>query len=152
MDLGQQGIEELFQFAVTIEQGGYDFYQRLIQASDDKRVQNELKFLRDEEAQHKAFFLGELKKKGRSEVRLNPDLSLVLETEFIKPLDEFYQAKRISNNQEALRFGIAVEQKTIDFYADLRRQSADPSFLKDLDVIIAEEQKHKQKLNIILAY
>jgi rubrerythrin len=152
MDLGTQSIEELFQFAATIEQGGYDFYARLIQASDNKRVQNELKFLRDEEAQHKAFFLGELMKKGKTEVRLNPGLNMVLETEFIKPLDEFYKANKIGNNQEALRFGVSVEQKTIDFYTALRRQSADPSFLKDLDLIIGEEQKHKQKLNIILAY
>jgi rubrerythrin len=152
MDVSKFQIEELFQFAATIEQGGYDFYGRLIQASDNKRVQNELKYLRDEEAQHKAFFLGELKKKGKAEVKLNPDLNVVLEAEFIKPLDEFYKAKKISNNQEALRFGISVEQKTIDFYTDLLKQSTDPAFQKDLDTVIEEEKKHKRKLNLILAY
>jgi rubrerythrin len=152
MDLGKTSIEELFQFAATIEQGGFDFYSRLIQASDNKRVNNELKFLRDEEAQHRTFFLGELKKKGKSEVAIGPALNAVLEAEFLKPLEEFYQSKQISNNQEALRFGMTVEQKTIDFYGDLRRQSRDPGFLKDLDVIVEQEKKHKQKLNIILAY
>jgi rubrerythrin len=152
MELGKQSIEELFQFAATIEQGGFDFYGRLIQASDNRRVQNELKFLRDEEAQHKAFFLGELKKKGKAEVTINPTLNAVLESEFIKPLDEFYRTKKLSNNQEALRFGITVEQKTIDFYAALSKQSQDTGFQKDLDTIIEEEKKHKQKLNIILAY
>ena len=152
MDLGKTSIEELFQFAATIEQGGLDFYSRLIQASDNKRVNNELKFLRDEEAQHRTFFLGELKKKGKSEVAIGPALNAVLEAEFLKPLEEFYQSKQISNNQEALRFGMTVEQKTIDFYGDLRRQSRDPGFLKDLDVIVEQEKKHKQKLNIILAY
>jgi rubrerythrin len=152
MDLGKTSIEELFQFAATIEQGGFDFYDRFIQASDNKRVSNELKFLRDEEAQHKAFFLGELQKKGKSEVAVSPALNAVLQAEFIKPLEEFYQSKKISNNQEALLFGMTVEQKTIDFYGDLRRQSQDPGFLKDLDAIIEQEKKHKQKLNIILAY
>ncbi len=152
MDLGKTSIEELFQFAATIEQGGFDFYSRLIQASDNKRVANELKFLRDEEAQHRTFFLGELKKKGKSEVAISPALNAVLEAEFLKPLEEFYKSQKISNNQEALRFGITVEQKTIDFYGDLRRQSRDPGLLKDLDVIVEQEKKHKEKLNLILAY
>ncbi len=152
MDLGKTSIEELFQFAATIEQGGFDFYSRLIQASDNKRVNNELKFLRDEEAQHKTFFLSELKKKGKSEVAISPALNAVLEAEFLRPLQEFYQSQKISNNPEALRFGMTVEQKTIDFYGDLRRQARDPGFLKDLDVIVEQEKKHKQKLNIILAY
>lgn len=64
----------------------------------------------------------------------------------------FNLSKKIGNNQEALRFGMTVEQKTIDFYGDLRRQSQDPGFLKDLDAIVEQEKKHKQKLNIILAY
>jgi rubrerythrin len=152
MDLGKTSIEELFQFAATIEQGGFDFYSRLMQASDNKRVNNELKFLRDEEAQHRTFFMSELKKKGKNEVVVSPALNAVLEAEFLKPLEEFYKSQKISNNQEALRFGITVEQKTIDFYGDLRQQSRDPGFLKDLDVIVEQEKKHKQKLNLILAY
>jgi rubrerythrin len=85
-------------------------------------------------------------------VVISPALNAVLEAEFLKPLEEFYQSQKISNNQEALRFGMTVEQKTIDFYGDLRRQSRDPGFLKDLDVIVEQEKKHKQKLNLILAY
>jgi rubrerythrin len=67
-------------------------------------------------------------------------------------MDEFYQAKKISRTDEALRFGAAVEQKTIDFYTDVKKQAKDAGVLKDLDGIIEEEKKHKQKLNIILAY
>ncbi len=152
MDLSKFPIEEVYQFAVAIEQGGFEFYEKLIQASDNTRVKNELKFLRDEEAQHKAFFQGELRKKGRAETALGPGLAGVLQEEFVRPMDEFYRAAKVSNTVEALRFGIALEQKTIDFYGDLRRQAKDPAFLKDLDAIIAEEKKHKQKLNIILAY
>ena len=152
MDLSQFPIEEVYQFAVTIEQSGFDFYNRLIEASDNTRVKNELKFLRDEEAEHKAFFQGELRKKGKGEVALGSGLTGILQDEFLKPMDEFYRAKKIAKAEEALRFGMAVEQKTIDFYADLRRQSKDPGLAKDLDAVIAEEKRHKQKLNIILAY
>jgi rubrerythrin len=152
MDLSKFPIEEVYQFAVTIEQGGFDFYGKLIEASGNPRVKNELKFLRDEEAQHKAFFQGELRKKGGGQTVLNPGLAGILEKEFIQPMEEFYRAGKISRSEEALRFGMTVEQKTIDFYGEIAKQSRDPAFLKDLDAVIAEEKKHKQKLNIILAY
>jgi rubrerythrin len=152
MDLSKFPIEEVYQFAVAIEQGGFEFYEKLIQATDNPRVKNELKFLRDEEAQHKAFFQGELRKKGRAEMALGPGLAAAQEEEFVRPMDQFYREAKVSNTREALRFGIVLEQKTIDFYGDLRRQSKDPAFLKDLDQIVAEEKKHKQKLNIVLAY
>ena len=152
MKLSDFKIEEVFQFAATIEQGGFDFYVTLIAACDNIRVKNELKFLRDEEAQHKAFFLGELKKKGKGEVALSPGLKGVLDAEFVGPMDEFYKAKKIARTDEALRFGAELEQKTIDFYAGLRKQTGDAAFLKDLDAIIEEEKKHKRKLNIIMAY
>ena len=153
MDLSKFGIEEMYQFAVTVEQGGYDFYGKLIDTCENTRVKNELKFLRNEEALHKAFFLGELKKKkSKGEVVLSPGLKGVLDAEFVRPMDEFYAAKKIAHTDEALRFGVALEQKTIDFYGDLRKQTGDAAFLKDLDAIIEEEKKHKQKLNIILAY
>ncbi len=152
MDLSKFPIEEAYQFAVAIEQGGFEFYEKLIQASDNTRVNNELKYLRDEEAQHKAFFQGELRKKGKAEAALSPGLDKVLQEQFVRPMEEFYRAAKVSKTAEALRFGIALEQKTIDFYGDLRRQSKDPAFLRDLEAIVAEEKKHKQKLNIILAY
>ena len=152
MDLSKFPIDEVYQFAVSIEQGGFEFYEKLIQATDNTRVKNELKFLRDEEARHKAFFQEELRKKGRAEAALGSALAGVLQEEFVRPMDDFYRSAKISNTVEALRFGIALEQKTIDFYTDLRRQAKDPAFLKDLDAVIAEEKKHKQKLNIILAY
>lgn len=152
MNLSDFKIEEVFQFASTIEQGGFDFYVTLIAACDNIRVKNELKFLRDEEAQHKAFFLGELKKKGTTEVKLSAGLDRVLQAEFITPMEEFYRDKKIARTVEALRFGAALEQKTIDFYVDLRKQAKDSDFLRDLDAIIEEENKHKQKLNVILTY
>ncbi len=108
MDLSKFRLEELFQFAVAIEQGGFDFYEKLIQASDNPRVKNELKFLRDEEAQHKAFFQGELAKKGKPEATLGPGLAGVLQEEFIRPMEEFYRGAKPGKSAEALRFGIAI--------------------------------------------
>jgi len=152
MDLSRFPIEEAYRLAAAVEQDGCDFYEKLIQASPNTRVKNELKYLRDEEARHKAFFLGELARKGQGPGVLAPGLQEVLQERFLRPMEEFYRGAGVGNSAEALRFGIVLEQKTIDLYGELRRQSTDPAFLKDLDAVIAEEKKHKQRLNLILAY
>jgi rubrerythrin len=131
---------------------GFDFYNRIIEGSDNQRVKNEMAFLRDEEARHKAFFQKQLAGKGSTEKKISPELQKLLDAEFLKPMDELYRTKRIGSNAEALRFGMDIEQKTVDFYTALKEKQNDPAFGKDLDVIIDEERKHKQKLNLILAY
>jgi rubrerythrin len=152
-DLGNYQNEEIFQVAVTIEQGGYDFYSRLIEATDNQRVKNEMKFLRDEERKHRDFFKRQLAQKGVSaNHKISRGLEEILEKEFLKPMKELYSSKKITKNVEALRFGVDLEQKTIDFYSALKEQQDDPEFLRDLDVIIEEEKNHKTQLNIILSY
>jgi rubrerythrin len=152
MDRAQFPIEQMYLIAVAIEQGGFDFYCRLMETCANPRVKNELRFLREEESRHKAFLLGELKKKGLSEATIGAAASAVLQAEFIKPLEEFYAEKKVGDTVAALRFGAAVEQKSIDFYVEFRTQTADTALLVDLDGIIEEERKHMQKLNIILTY
>ena len=41
-DLGEHKPEDIFQMAIAIEQGGYDFYSRIIEAADDPRVKTEI--------------------------------------------------------------------------------------------------------------
>ena len=152
-DLSEFQAEDIYRMAITIEQGGFDFYNKIIDASDNQRVKNEIKFLRDEEARHKAFFQKQLTGKGDSgEKKIDPGLQKLLESEFLQPLDDLYKQKKVGSNAEALRFGMDIEQKTVDFYTALKGKQKDASFGKDLDVIIDEERKHKQKLNIILSY
>ena len=151
-ELSKYRVEDIYRMAITIEQGGYDFYNKIIEATDNQRVKNEMTFLRDEEARHKAFFQKQLSSAGSAGGKVTPELQKLLDAEFIEPLDEMYQSKKIGSNADALRFGIEIEQKTIDFYTALKGKQADPAFGKDLEVIIEEERKHKQKLNIILAY
>lgn len=152
VDLSRFRIEEAYQFAATIEQGGFDFYGKLIDAAASQRVKNELAALRDDEAKHKAFFLGELRKKGAAEVSLSPGLAAFIDSEFVKPMEAFYGKGAVTTNDDALAFGAAVEQKTIDFYGEMRRQSTDAGFQKDLDAIIAEEKRHKHRLEVIRAF
>jgi rubrerythrin len=152
-DLSKFQAEDIYRMAITIEQGGFDFYNKIIDASDNQRVKNEMRFLRDEEGRHKAFFLKQLTDKGAAaDKKIDPGLQKLLDSEFLTPLEDLYKGKKVGNNAEALRFGMDIEQKTVDFYSALKDRQTDAAFGKDLDVIIDEERKHKQKLNIILAY
>jgi rubrerythrin len=151
-DLSKFKIEDVFQMAVTVEQGGYDFYQKIIDQTDNPRVKNEMKYLRDEEAKHKAFFAKSLEAKTGSSKGMSPAVKSLLEKEFLAPMEEMYRSKKIAKNDEALRFGMQLEQKTIDLYEGLKKMQSDPAFLEDLGAVIEEEKKHKAALNLILAY
>lgn len=151
-DLSKFAIEDVFRMAMEVEQGGYDFYQKIIDQTDNPRVKNEMKYLRDEEAKHKAFFEKHLKAKQSSSKKMSADVESLLEKEFLAPMEEMYKSKKIAKNDEALRFGMKLEQKTIDLYEGMQKTQGDPAFLADLGTVIEEEKKHKATLNLILAY
>lgn len=146
-------VEDIYRMAIAVEQSGFDFYSRIVETSNNQRVKNELKFLRDEEVRHKAFFEKQLAAKAAVEDKpVSIDLRKLLETEFLEPMENLYRRKKVKNNVEALRFGMDLEQKTVDFYLALRARQNDEAFRKDLEIIIDEERRHKQKLSILLAH
>jgi rubrerythrin len=145
-------IEDLYEMAAIVEQGGFDFYARLIARATDPRVKSELKFLRDEEAVHKAFFLDQLRARGGApRGSVTAELQSLLEKEFLEPMDSMFTAGRISDNDNTLRFGSAMEQKSIDFYTALKG-SVGSAQRDALMKIIAQEEGHKRKLELIRAY
>ena len=152
-DLSGFQVEDIVRMAIAVEQGGFDFYGRIMEGSDNKRVNNELRFLRDEEARHREFFQARLAAMGAAaDKKLGPKVQKLLDTQFIEPIQELYRSGKIENNAQALGFGMTIEQKTVDFYSALRDSQTDQEFRAELELIIEEERKHRRKLNLILAY
>jgi rubrerythrin len=144
-------VDDLFEMAAVIEQGGYDFYAQLRSRAASPRVQNELAFLRDEEAVHKDFFLRQLRARGRSpRGTISSGLQKILDEVFIQPLQELF-SKGMDDNYTTLGFGLALEQKSIDFYNEMR-SVVEESQKVDLDRIIAEEEEHKKRLGLMRSY
>ncbi len=144
--------EQLFEMAAIIEQGGFDFYARLIARTSNARVMKELKSLRDEEGAHKAFFLDQLRRRGiapRGE--LGPGLRDFLEQEFLAPLNDAYRSRDGTGNDATLAFGALMEQKTIDFYRSLMTGTAMAARSADLERIVEQEEAHRGKLEAIRA-
>jgi rubrerythrin len=145
-------IEDLLEMAAIVAQSGFDFYARLSARADELRVKNELKFLRDEEALHKAFFLEQLRERGgapRGEVA--PALKEKLDREFIGPMDRMFASSDIKDNDKTLRFGEDLEQKSIDLYGGMRKALGE-SQQAALDRIISQEREHCRKLGLIRSY
>jgi rubrerythrin len=153
LDFGDQSAENMYRVAVLVEQGGYDFYAQIAERSDNPRVKNEMIFLRDEEARHKAFFQRQLKSRGfETSTQLSGELQGWLEREFVNPMEQVLNDRDITTNEAALQLGVRLEQKTIDLYEALKAKSTEAGVQEDLQDIIAEEHRHKEKLNLLLAY
>jgi rubrerythrin len=151
-ELAAYPIEDLFEMAAIVEQGGFDFYARLIARATDARVKSELKFLRDEEAVHKAYFLDQLRSRGGApRGSVTPPLQALLDSEFLEPLDTLFTSGNVTDTDKTLRFGSALEQKSIDFYTALK-ESVESAQLETLQKIIAQEEDHKRKLEVIRTF
>ena len=148
--LGGVSADDLFEMAAMVEQGGFDFYARLTARSIDPRVRNELKFLRDEEAMHKSWFLGQLRARGGApRGALAPALLRDLNEEFLAPLEEVLQPGGGDvDTARALRMGSELEQKSIDFYAAMQ-EVLEPGLRAELGRIMMEEETHRRKLEAI---
>ncbi len=145
-------VEELLEMAAVVEQSGFDFYARLSARADELRVKNELKFLRDEEALHKAFFLEQLRGLGGAPSgHVDSALQEILRREFIEPMDRMFASSDIRDNDKTLAFGEQLEKKAIDFYGRMRPALA-AAQQAQLDRIIAQEEEHRRKLGLIRSY
>jgi rubrerythrin len=151
-NLGASNAEDIFEVAAIVEQGGFDFYDRLQAVATNPRVKKELEFLRDEEAAHEAFFLEQLRLLGRSpRGTVAPELQGVLDREFILPLQNMFASFGVGDNFKTLGFGLKLEQKSIDLYAEMRSIVKEPQ-RAGLDRIIAEEEGHRRRLQLMRAY
>jgi rubrerythrin len=150
-NLADVNAADLFQMAVAIEQGGFDFYEGLRSGQTDPRLKKEFEFLRDEEAKHKELFLSFLH--ATSTTRSNPPtrLQALVQREFIDPLSKMLQSSRIETNYETITFGQELEKKSIAFYKALLL-SVEPPRRADVERILAEEQRHLEQLQLLRAH
>jgi rubrerythrin len=149
-DLSTFSIDDAYKIAVVLEEEGYQFYNKIIEATDNARVKNEVKFLRDEEVRHKNFFQKQVKDKGSA--RDDEKLRTFIQKEFIDPTAEYFDGDKIAVPSDALRFGAILEQKSIAFYKGMKDQESGEESIAEIDKIIEEEQKHLKKIYIILSY
>ncbi len=149
---GSTGKAEIYRLAVKLEEESYRFYEELLNATPDRGIQNEVRFLRDEEVQHKAFFEELLQAAGPAdEAPRGLDLKKA-EQEFLLPMKQQRDAKTLASRSEALRLGSQFERGAIQFYEQIKKGETDAEVIRGLDDVLEEEKRHLKKLNVILAY
>ena len=84
--------------------------------------------------------------------QLSTPVEAILNREFLEPMDRLFTSHDLEDTDKILLFGLVLEQKTIDFYTELKKIKTSTGEIADLNQIISEEEAHKRKLEMIRAY
>ena len=145
-------ISEVIEFAVQIEQNGYEFYTQSAKKFSNEKVISLFHFLAEEELKHERVFKNLLTTVGS----FSPPESYEGEYEIYRK--EFLKAHSLGGRQEvqdklelikgendALDFALEFEKDSIVFFTTLKKYVTEESH-KKLDIIINEEVSHMTKL------
>lgn len=146
-------VSEILQFAIYVEQNGYEFYTEIAKKFDDLKLLNLLHLLAEEEQNHERSFKI-MKEKGGEFIPIE-SYSGEYEAYMKQYLNSFApkssQAMKerlanVNSLNSALDMGIGLEKDSIIFYSTLKGLVPQDS-QKILDQIIQEEVKHLLKLS-----
>ncbi len=145
-------VSEVVQFAIRIEENGYNFYQRFADTLKSACEKEIFSYLADEEAKHIKTFENMLKSVDKFEPPTSyPDeyfsylQAYADNLIFTKDRIEKEVAK-ISNSKEACEFGIRRELDSILYYQEIK-PFVPENERNRIDDIITEERKHFLKLS-----
>lgn len=143
---------EILDMAIRIERNGADFYEACAEAASNPAAREVFKYLVEQEHRHLELFQG--MKQGLETQSLPESYpgellayieSLVSDRVFEEAQRGREQAQRIGDHEEAIRFAIEFEEKSILFYSAVK-QVARESEKHVIEEVIGEEHKHILRL------
>ena len=143
---------EIVELGVQIEVNGYDFYSVLSGKAKNKKAKEVFKYLAAEEKKHIARFQEILDMVQKYEPKeaypteyFSYMNSLAGTYVFTKKGKGSLIAKNTKDEKEAIDLGIGFEKDSIKFYEGMKK-AAPPESNNIVDMIIAEEEEHINKL------
>lgn len=147
-------VRDLSELAAQLEKNGEKIYRGALEKVSDPELTSLLQWLADEEADHARWFAdlaksdhqrpvsGQLEKMGRQMMAdsLEHQAFSLGEADFDK----------IVSKRQLIELAVEFEEDTVLFYNMLREFVDDVPALANLDVIIAEEQRHLERLKAFL--
>jgi rubrerythrin len=146
---------EIYLFAVRIEENGEKFYRHAAQIAQDKESRNMFSFLADEEVRHKKTFETMLSKMEKR------DIEESYPGEYLAYLQDYLDNKiifsktateteypEVKDTLSAIEFAIQREMNSVLYYHEVKKFVA-PSQQDDIDKIIEEERNHFSQLSEI---
>ena len=146
---------EIYLFAMRIEENGEKFYRHAAQVAQDKEFRNMFTFLADEEVRHKKTFenmLSRLEKRGVEESY--PGEYLAYLQDYLDNKIIFSKSAKdteypeVKDTLSAIEFAIQREMNSVLYYHEVKMFVA-PSRQDDIDKIIEEERNHFSQLSDI---
>lgn len=144
---------EAYKISCAVERNGILFYKKLASAQKKPEVQELLEFLQHEEERHLRFFEEHLAKlQAVTEDRFeDDDLISSINPGIFAPYENMGELENIiADLRKAVRLGIIVEDKSIQFYSACREMLNSAQTKQKLGEIIAEEMKHKELLETVV--
>ena len=143
---------EAYKIARKIEKDGMDFYQDLMNLTDNEKTREALRLLIQEEEKHLKYFEDTLFDLRKNEWFEKED-DLLEEMDygiFPSPSHEEEAMRFLDAPEKALGMGIVLENRAIQFYEACQQRVTDEKAKRQITKIIQTEQEHKNILRDIL--
>jgi rubrerythrin len=147
----QIGASEILQFAVKIENNGWEFYKKVVDTSKNEKIRELFILLADEEIKHKEIFEGMLPEieKYEPQAMYPPEYFAYLRAYadniiFKKGIEK--ELPKELNSISVIDFGIRMELDSIAYYHEIKNFVSENQ-QNVIDRIIEEERKHFLKLS-----
>ena len=144
---------EAYAIACKVEKDGIWFYGQLLEVIADTETKMIIEHLINDERKHLAFFAERLAHLQTEEEEGFEEDNLLKDIDFgmFQPYQNMENIGEIVDDlKKALRLGITVENKSIQFYETCKEQVSDAGTQEELEHIVKEEAKHKATLEHIL--
>ena len=142
-----QTLESLIELAIVNEQEAYDSYMELCKLVDDKTAKDTLKFLAEEEKQHKAYLL---KYRAGSFRENSLPLNAPINYKIAENMDKPEPRKDITTN-EVFLIAANKELNAYNFYKSLADIHPEGDVRDMLLRMADQELKHKEKVEYLYA-
>lgn len=144
---------EAYKIACKIENDGISFYGKLREGIKDPRASELIDFLIGEERKHLKLFSEWLEGLDIEDGFEGDDLLRYIDYGIFAPYKEIKDLKDIIvEPARAIRLGISIEGKSIEFYESIKDKVSGDSTKFGLQRIIEEEKGHKRLLEELLLY
>jgi rubrerythrin len=140
-------LESLIELAIINEQEAYDSYMELCTIVDDKTAKDTLKFLAEEEKQHKAYLLKYRDGSFReNSLPLNAPVDYKIAETMHKP-----EARKDITTNEVYLIAAGKELNAHNFYKSLASMHPEGNVRDMLLRMADQELKHKEKVEYLYA-
>ncbi|MDD5745769.1 MAG: ferritin family protein [Candidatus Omnitrophica bacterium] len=133
---------EAYTIAGTIEKDGVRFYEQLLREENRPEVKKTLSVLLNEEKRHVALFESYRDRAWEAQ-KEDLDADDLLNSINYGIFQRVSSKKKPADSRKALALGVAIENKSINFYQACMRHVSSESTREALRTIIEEEKRHK---------